>query len=215
MMSRFYRIFVFVAVVAVASSAAATTRYVSQSGGAFAGGSVCNGQTAISIATMSNTTNSAGDHDYLCGALTSPLTLNGSGVNGNVVQVTFDTGAGFSFPAVPAGGAIIVNGNYYDIDGGGGNCGYISTTSTNAPCGVGYIKSTANGSGLANQVNSIAILADSTTGVSIHSLMIGPIYTHTSATDVSCPIPGCWGIRGYGANSLHIHNNTFQEMLWA
>jgi hypothetical protein len=215
MMSRFYRIIVFFAVVAVSSSAGATTRYVSQSGGAFAGGSACNGQTTISVAAMSNTTNSAGDHDYLCGALTSPLTLNGSGVSGNVVQVTFDTGAGFSFPAVPAGGAIIINGNYYDIDGGGGNCGYISTTSTNAPCGVGYIKSTSNGTGLANHVNSIAILADSTTGVTIHGLAIGPVYVHTGTTDVNCPIPGCWGVRGYGANSLHIHNNTFQEMLWA
>jgi hypothetical protein len=215
LMSKFCRIFVFVAVLAAASSAAATTRYVSQNGGGFSGGSACNGQTTISIGTMSNTTNSAGDHDYLCGTLTSPLTLNGNGASGNVVQVTFDTGSGFSFPAVPSGGAIIINGNYYDIDGGGGNCGYISTTSTNATCAVGYIKSTANGSGLANQVNSIAIMADSTTGVSIHSLMIGPIYTHTSVTDVSCPIPGCWGIRGYGANSLYVHNNTIHDLLWA
>ena len=215
MMSRFYRIFVFVAVVSVSSSAGATTRYVSQNGGAFAGGSACNGQTTISIATMSNTTNSAGDHDYLCGTLTSPLTLNGNGVSGNVVQVTFDAGAGFSFPAVPAGGALIINGNYYDIDGGGGNCGYMSTTNTNVRCAVGYIKSTANGTGLANHVNSIAVLADSTTGVTIHGLAIGPVYVHTGTTDVNCPIPGCWGVRGYGANSLHIHNNTFQEMLWA
>jgi hypothetical protein len=192
----------------------AATRYVSQSGGSFQGGLNCNGQVAISVATMNATTNAAGDHDYLCGVLTSPLTLKGNGTAANKIQVTFDTGSGFSFPAIPSGGALIISGNYYDIDGGG-NCGYFSTTNTNVACAVGYIKSTANGTGLANQVNSIAILADGTTGVTIHGLLVGPVYIHTGQVDVKCPIPGCWGIRGYGANSLYIHNNTLHDVLWA
>lgn len=107
----------------------ATTRYVSQSGGLFSGGSQCNGHTAISVATFNGTGQSAGDTNYLCGNLTSVLTPSGNGSSGNVVSIIFDTGANITVSSCGTNGYIDLNGlSYYLVDGSptATPCGYVS-----------------------------------------------------------------------------------------
>lgn len=197
----------------LACPAQAVTRYVSQSGGVFSGGSACNTQTAISVATFNFTAQSPDDVNILCGTITSALDPSGSGTSGHVVIIKFDSGASIQMPAIPIGGAIVLTGlSFYLIDGGGGSCGYVSNA--NVTCNVGVIKSTANGSGLANQVASVAIEAGSATSIEVKGLLIGPIYTHTLATDNSQSPPGPICIHFVGGNTINIHNNTMHDAGW-
>ena len=196
-----------------ASPAMATTRYVSQSGGLFGGGTNCNGQTTISVATFNGTSQSAGDINWLCGTLTSALTPSGSGSSGNVVSIKFDTGASLSMPAIPTtGGIVLTSLSYYLIDGGGGSCGYVSRS--NATCSQGVIKSTSNGTGLANQVASIAIYAQNATNIEVKGLLIGPVYTHTSTSDLALSPPGAVCMLFQGGAHWKIHNNTMHDVSW-
>lgn len=190
----------------------ATTRYVSQSGGLFTGGTACNGQTAISVATFNTTSNSAGDVDWLCGIITSQLAPFGSGGSGNPVSIKFDTGAGISMPAIPVSGAITTSNSHYLIDGGGGSCGYVSNA--NVPCAVGYIKSTANGSGLANQIASVGIEVSTATDIEVKGLLIGPLYLHTSTSDNTQSPPGPIAVHFNGTTTINIHNDTIHDCAW-
>ena len=192
----------------------ATTRYVSQSGGTFSGGSACNGQSAISVAAFNSTTNSAGDVDYLCGTITSAVTPQGSGSSGNVVTIKFDSGASIAMPALPTGGAIVLTGlSNYLVDGNSSiTCGYVANA--NVTCNNGAIKSTANGTGLANQVASIGIQALNANNIEIRGLVIGPVYQHTSTSDTTQSPPGPLCVQFDGANNVSIHNNTLHDAGW-
>src|SRR5579872_931545 len=136
--------------------ASATTVYVSQSGGTFTGGSACNGQTAISLATANSSATwgsggtqiGPGTTVYLCGALTAAvqtvgLNIQNSGTSGSPIIVLFDTGATLKSPAF-AGGNIQVDGcssscagieilgqSYIIVDGG--MYGILSNTENGDP----------------------------------------------------------------------------------
>ncbi|MGA8528797.1 MAG: hypothetical protein WB622_03725, partial [Acidobacteriaceae bacterium] len=74
------------AALAITPSANATTRYIAQTAGTFSGGKACSGQTTITPATFNNTTNAAGDVNYVCGTITvaantEALIVNGSGTS--------------------------------------------------------------------------------------------------------------------------------------
>jgi hypothetical protein len=110
--------------VALCLPAFGTTRYVAQTAGTFSGGSACNGQTAITVATFDGLTLSPGDTTYLCGTLTAPagsanyITIGQSGTSGNLISLIFDTGA--SLTATYWGGeAINIEGNSYVLLNGG------------------------------------------------------------------------------------------------
>lgn len=185
--------------------------YVAQaSAGGNTGANCANARAASSLAAGDWT---AGNSIHLCGTLTSAITAQGSGAPGNVITVVFESGAGFSFAAIPTGGALILT-NRTDIlvDGGGGSCGFVSFA--NVTCTNGFIKSTANGSGLANQVASIAIEASNTTNVEIKGLVLGPIYTHTSTSDITQSPPGPRAVYFVGATNISIHNNTIHDCGW-
>ncbi len=113
---------------------------------------------------------------HLCGTITvgagtNALDFKGSGSSGSPVTLKFETGASIQSPYFPyatetsgsVAGAITVNTkNYITIDGG-----------TN-----GVVKTTANGTLLANKQNSTAISVKSCTGCIVKNLEIGPIYVH-------------------------------------
>lgn len=192
---------------------ASVIRYVSQAGGSFTGGSACNGQTAISVATFNATSNGAGDHDFLCGTISSAVVPTGNGGSGSPVTITFDVGASIQMPALPTSGGLNLSGlSHYLIDGGGGSCGFVSFAV--ATCSVGAIESTANGTGQPNQIASVGINANSTTDVEIKGLLIGPIYTHTSPTDTSQSPPGPLCVSLQGAATINIHNDTMHDAAW-
>lgn len=192
----------------------AATRYVSQSGGLFTDGTACNGQTAISVVTFNTTSQSAGDINWLCGTITSALTPSGSGSTGNVISILFDTGSKLSFSAVPTSGAIVLTGlSFYLVDGGGGSCGWTATGGNNT-CSQGKILSTANGTGLANQIASVAIFAQNASNIEIRGLLIGPLYNHTSTSDLVLSPPGAVCVLFQGGSHFNIHNNTLHDMSW-
>ena len=163
---------------ALAGPAGATTRYVSQSGGTFSGGTACSGQNAISVSAFNSSRSSPGDVNYLCGTITTPLTPQGNGSSGSVVTIQFDTGANITVSACGSNGCIYLSGlSYYLIDGGM-PCGYVNGVDT--ACN-GYIQATGNGTG-SGSTASIGIQmysGGSASNIEIRNLGIYNMYVHT------------------------------------
>lgn len=109
-------------------------------------------------------------------ANTNAITVATAGTSGHPYTIKFETGAGLQAPYWPgntngafagsAVGAIVSNAkNYVVVDGG-----------TN-----GFIKSTTNGTNLANQQPSYGVyISACTAGCSVQNLNIGPMYQHLS-----------------------------------
>jgi len=90
----------------------------------FSGGTACNGQTAITLATWNATAESAGDVTWVCGTITVAQSGNGfvfgwGGASGNPLVLNFDMGSilqsnafGTASNILPnnPGGAILING---------------------------------------------------------------------------------------------------------
>jgi hypothetical protein len=123
----------------------ATTRYIAQSAGTFSGGTACNGQTAITVATFNSTTLSAGDIAWVCGAIKLSAASNGitphnGGSSGNPVVINFDTGSSIKAPSCgtfstnPTGGCINITSQWVTVDG----------------MGVGVVQNTLNGTSSSN-----------------------------------------------------------------
>lgn len=186
---------------------------MSQSGGAFSGGSSCNGKTAISVAAFNASAPTGGQY-YLCGTVTSQVKINGSGSSGTPLVFTFDVGASITLPACDnTNGCLNVAGKSYIIVDGGTPCGPGTACST-ALTGTGIIQETANGSGLANQQNSIAIQATGgCTNCEFRNLIIGPLYQHTSPTDVFPFVAdGAIYMNGCNGCTTKIHDSTIHDM---
>lgn len=193
---------IFVLLLLLPSNASAVTRYIAQTAGVFSGGSACNGKTAMTPATWNATAEVGGDINYICGPHTGTLnttllTFSWSGTSGNVISLIFDTGASLSSPAWPATGAINLNGsNYILIDGG-----------TN-----GTITTTANGSTLANALNSLGVYGGNPAGTNIEvkNLTVSNMYVRSVTTDnCQCGVGISIG-NGSIANIL-VHNNTVSD----
>lgn len=204
----------FTLLVLAASPACATTIYVSQAAQTpFSGGTNCNGNNTSSVATFNAASLSNGEIVWLCGTITSALTPQNGGSLSQPVLMQFDTGASIQMGALPTTGAIVLTGlSNITVDGQGGNCGWL--WNMNNTCSVGQIESTANGSGLANQIASIAILAGGTTNVVIKGLRLGPVYTHTLASDTTQSPPGPIAVDFVGATNITIQNNTIDDCGW-
>jgi hypothetical protein len=145
-----------------ASAAHANNIYVAQS--SVGGGNGADCANARAIGSLGGGDWSAGNTIHLCGTVASTLTAQGSGSSGSPITVFFEPGSGISVPALSANGQIDVsNRSWIVIDGGGGSCGFVGFA--NVTCSQGYIQSTANGSSLANHINSVAILADGSSNV--------------------------------------------------
>lgn len=196
------------AILLLSIPAAATTRYVAQTAGAFSGGTACNGHTAITVASFNALTLSAGDTTYLCGTITgaagaSGIAINQSGTSGNPITVIFDTGAVMTSPYWGTGAAIGITGDAYIVIDGGGPGG------TN-----GIIEDTANGSALANQQDSIAIVGPCTPGCEIKNLLGENLYVHSSSSDGhSFNEDGFYYSNG-SSQGISIHDNVAHDMHW-
>lgn len=155
-------------------------------------------QTAVSIATA-NSSMVAPNIYKGCGVFTTALSFPNSGSAGNLVTFIFENNADFSAAHWPsATGAINLNSkNFLLIDGSG----------------VGIIENTANGTGLANQVNSTGIQANGSHDIEIKGLTIRNLYVHTLATDITVDAQQVNCIQYQGSNVL-IHDNTFTDTGW-
>jgi hypothetical protein len=112
----------------------------------------------------------AGDTVHLIGTITSPLTVQGSGSAGNAITLLFESGAKLSQA-------------YWSSSTGALNLGsrsYITVDGNN----TGLIEATANGSGLANQQNTLGIIG-SGSNLIVKNLTIQNLYQHTSPTDTA------------------------------
>lgn len=174
------------------------TRYVTQAGaGAHDGTTLGN---AWSVAEHNAASLSAGDIVSLNGTLTSVLSSPSDGSAGNIITYLFAADAKCSAPVWPANtGAIYLGANsYVTIDGG-----------TN-----GLIENTANGTGLANSVESCGIFLQETKFCTVKNLTVANIYVRTGTTEA---IDGGYGIRsansnGTGVNDLLVTNCTIHDV---
>jgi hypothetical protein len=188
----------------------AATYYVTQSGaGSGNGSSIGN---AASIATLNGHMPAAGDTVSLNGAITSGITVNGSGASGNPITYLFASGASMS-TTVWNSAFTLANNNYITIDGGAtGTIGGPGATGTTN----GYIQNTANGTGLANTAVTNAIAATDCNNLTIQGLVIRNLYVRNSSTDESAGASSSSGI--YVLNSsgnltnLKVTNCVFHDM---
>jgi hypothetical protein len=150
--------------------------YAQSQAGDFSGSSCANAIAIGSIAWGDGTGKiGAGDTVHLCGTITSPLTIGGSGTDNttNVITIKFETGAKFSagtWGDYPNTGAIIASAkNYIVIDGG-----------TN-----GAIETTANGTGLTYQHYSVGILVSGSHSWTVKNLSVINNYVRINGTEAN------------------------------
>jgi glucuronoarabinoxylan endo-1,4-beta-xylanase len=197
------------------ASGSSPTTYVSQSGGTFSGGSNCNGQPTETIATFNSTALVSGDTYYLCGVITTSVSLDGSGTSvTDPVNIIFDTGARVSLPECATvcfnmNGASFVNVNL------GVNCGYSTAcwtaeqaNPTGYPSGIGgIIEATQAGSApLPNQPTSGDLVSGSGSNVSICCGILRNLYQHTSYSDPAGGGGAFVAIASYGGNNITAHD---------
>lgn len=178
--------------------------FVSQSGGSVS----CGADGTQSTTAIGSVTWTGGNTYKLCGTLTSAIAPTT-----NNLTIIFETGANVSPAVCPATGCLnLVNRTGITVDGGV-DCG--ADVANKASCN-GTIQATANGTGLANQVqNTIGVDVDGSSGITLQNLLIGPIYLRTSTSDSSTPgqpLPS--GIWGNSATNLLVKNTTIHDANW-
>jgi hypothetical protein len=208
-MKRLLALLTFLAVLTLAPLAGATTRYIAQTAGTFSGGSACNGQTAITLATFAGVTLSPGDITYICGTVTaasgvtgSAITIGQSGTSGSHIVLNFDTGGNLQAGAWNAGAIFIAGRQWLDINGG--TNGIIQATS-NGTSGS-FTNTTDNGSCIATGNSS------SISNVTIQNVNCQNIYQRTSTTDVFSSNNDCMQL--LIATAVTVQNNTCNQMHW-
>lgn len=156
--------------------------------------------------TFSATKLSPGITAVLCGTVTSALNtqalaFQGNGTSGNTIKLLFDTNAVLQSPAFPTTGGIYAGRNYIVIDGGAN----------------GVIQNTANGTGLANQQSSFAIVADGGSNIEVKNLTCQNIYVRSqfdpSPIDVNSV--SCYKQNASSSGGINIHDNTMHDVGWA
>lgn len=190
--------------VLIALPASAATRFVSQSGGLFSGGTNCNGQTAISVATFNATTQAANDLNWICGTVTTSLAPVGSGGVGTPVIIRFDTGASVTKSSCGSLGCINLNGlSNYLIDGSPTStpCGYVSQA--DVTCNFVIVATGSGTTGTNTDSNGIYARGGGS-NIEIKNVGIANMYVITSATDNNATnnYYGVWT----DATNIHVHN---------
>ena len=155
----------------LSSAAAATNHYVTQAGAGLQTGTAA---APWSVADLNDEWSQVAPGDtvvLMAGNITSQITISASGAAGNPITILFAPGATMSVPAWSGNGAISIPGlSYIVIDGGatGAIGGYGANGTPN-----GIIENSANGTNLANKVNTCGIaLTGSCTNVTIQNLVI-------------------------------------------
>ncbi len=167
--------------------------YVAQDAAGTGRGSSC--ANAAAVSTLSTPREwTPGNVIGLCGTISADITAHGSGTSRDRITIYFEPGATLSQPACAGACLTISNSAYITVDGGSD----------------GIIESTANGSGLANQMASDGIEADPCDGCKIENLTIENIYRHTSASDSSGGAQSASAIVVTGSNFV-VANNTIDN----
>jgi hypothetical protein len=136
----------------------------------------------------------------LCGTISTPLTVHGSGAPARPITIAWETGATLSAPAWTGRGAIDTNG-FGNLTFNGG--------------GTGSIQATAEGTGLAMQgVPSRGVYALNCNGCVFENLTIENLYVHTSPSDVSVDQTLDNAILFSGSH-ITIADNTIHDVGWA
>lgn len=173
--------------------------YIAQNSAGAANGTSCGNAYAVPwFNTSGNWANpkqagkiGPGDTAHLCGTITSQLTILASGTSGNVITIFFETNAKMSSPAWPSDGAISASRKSYIVIDGGSN---------------GIIENTANGTNLANQVDSIGVWLETPNYTTVQNLAINNLYVRPIGTD-----PEAYGtgvkILNSGGNTTGYGNN--------
>lgn len=199
--------------------------FVSQSGGTFTGGSSCNGQSTISVATYNSSGTSPA---VLCGVITSQVVPPAGGTSSNPVLITFDTGASIQMtPGAPSTGALNLGSNsWITVDGGTNKpCGWnVATNATEGTCN-GQIESmlygspgaTCPGGTCTTQPTNTscpgnALISGSGSNIEIRNLNLGPSYVHTATTNDTLGTPGI--CKNVGGNNWNIHDNKLHDGGW-
>lgn len=190
--------------------------FISQNGGTFAGGSVCNGQNTVAVGTSNNATYKPGDVLNLCGVITSGFYMNSSGSSGNPITVKFDTGARIS-PPFCNGICFNLGGSNWVVVDGGSPCGPGTACSTaefanqtGYPAGLtGIIEATSNGTSAQNKKDGQLVSA-SGSNVEIRNLVIRNEYRRTSTTDLFSTYDLANAIRTYNSN-VSVHDSVIHD----
>ena len=181
--------------------------YVSQSGAGASSGADCGDAKPVSFFNSSSDWGSGagqigpGVTVDLCGTISTPLSVQGSGTSSSPITVYWTSGSTMSSADWSGGPAINTNGNDYLTFNGGNN-----GTS---------IQATAEGTGLADQgVASQGIYALSCAGCTFENLTIANLYVHTSTSDTSVDQTEDNGIVFSGSN-ITVADNTIHDVGWA
>ena len=233
---------VFVSLLFGAPAARADNFYISQNGGAFSGGSACNGQTTQSVTwfnTKGNWSNpkvsgkiGPGDTVYLCGtwnlgAAATLLQFQNSGSSGSPITLKFDKGAQLlaqywlwqSSGNCTSGGAINTCGQSYLVIDGGTPCGWSAATQTVTACN-GTIQNTAMGTTLTYQTPATTAIdiPPPSTYVTIQNLDCHNIYQRSGngSEDNNQNSQDCVRMEGAtGVSNITIKNSVFHDVPWA
>ena len=153
---------------------------------------------------------SPGTTVHLCGTFTGTagqtlLTSQGNGSSGSPITIHFETGAVLTAPYWSSNGAIRLFGAAYIVVDGGTN---------------GIIQNTANGTGLAYQQSSRAIVAlYACNYCEVKNLTVSNLYVHaqceaSSGCDTTVDQTSVNAVQFSGTNVL-IHDNTIHDIGWA
>ena len=201
--------------------------YVAQTAiGADTGTNCANAHAAIWFNTAANWGAgagkiSAGDTAHICGVWTGAsnstlLTFQTGGTAGNVITLTFETGALLQAPYfAQVGGAINLNAKSHLLIDGGATCGTVNGRAVSIGACNGTIKNTANGTNLANQQGSTAIYSSGNpTDIEIRDLVISLYLRVDSHNNESAADGGHdWGIwfDHSGFTDVRVHHNNIQH----
>jgi hypothetical protein len=144
----------------------------------------------------------AGSTVALCGTLTAPIAVAGSGAPGDPITLRFMPSAAIAMPSCPASSGCIDTSShrYLTIEGSGESA-------------HGTIENTGQGTGRGHE-SSVGIQALECTGCTIRDLTIANLYVHTSAGDTAAAATEVRGI-DFSGSSLTIAHNTLHDLGWA
>jgi len=159
-------------------SAQAEDLYFTQNGaGSADGSSIGNAWSLASANTAGNWGSgagkvSAGDTLHVSGTITNPLVIAGSGTVGNLITILFDSGAKFSKP-------------HWNQSGVNKDSAIYATDKDYLLITGGTIESTANGTSLANQQNSVGISVWNGSHITISNVSVIDIYVRVNGAEMN------------------------------
>ena len=140
----------------------------------------------------------------LCGTITTPLKIYGSGSSGSPITILFDSGA--SITATCSGGSCLsaTNISYIVVDGGS-LCGWVNRAQI--ACNGTVRSSVSQPSG-----SQFGIDASGCTNCEFRNLNIGPIYTKSSGgNEPTGDIRGIQALTSSGTGTWLVHNNIIHD----